>query len=230
MFADRKYRAEVYAVKGRACNCQAAFSEQAEALLSKAVKLSPTHADCWTALGVCLWKKGDRAGAKSCLLQSVKLRPSIEACCELSILIRQDDKGSFEQIVAESIDFAKKAIALDVRSEKGWYVLGNAMCAKHFNHTHAVEDLKKALAAYNRSQSLGGACNPDLYFNRASVHRSLLDLSEARADWTRCQLADPSLQAACLSSLRELEAIQFQLQQLLLKKLAVPPSDISRGE
>lgn len=189
---------EVCFIRGKAiCSSSSLYSPIAEELLARAVKLEPSKEIFWVGLATCLWKKNDKAAAKSCFVESIKVKPSKGAYRELSILSRKmTDESSQEKIIMAmdaSIQFAKDAIGLDVRDHMSWYVLGNATCAKYFLASLDVEDLQKSLAAYKRSEQLGGQGNPDLYFNRGNVLLFLQCFAEARASYLRAQDLDPSL-------------------------------------
>ena len=51
-------------IKGKALNSGQEYSEKAENFLTKAVKLNPSFAEAWVALGICIWRKGDKAHVK----------------------------------------------------------------------------------------------------------------------------------------------------------------------
>lgn len=61
-------RANYYYLKGKALNAVDRYSQQAEELLSKAVKLDPKLIDAWNELGDCYWKKNDIQQAKNCFV------------------------------------------------------------------------------------------------------------------------------------------------------------------
>lgn len=154
---------DVYYIKGKAHDfSNSSYSVKAENFLNKAVKLDPTRANSWTALGVCLWKKGDKSAAISCFHESIKNQPNKEAFRELSILIRQPIKANIEdnnivlcENILDSVKYAKKAIALDYDDQKSWYVLGNSLMSKYFNYeVHDMDDLRRGLSAYNRAIQL----------------------------------------------------------------------------
>ena len=102
-----------------------------------------------------------------------------------------------------------KAIA-HVTDKKSWYVLGNAHLAQFFQLKHDPADLSKALKAYRRAmpveaKKVGGAngngdanmdTNPDLFFNRATVHKYLENYDEAIADFRAAAALDPELPVA----------------------------------
>lgn len=74
------FAGEVAFIRGQAMNLsQSDFKSEAEEQLSKAVKLLPHHAASWCALGICLWKKGDKHSALSCFLESIKHEPQAAA-------------------------------------------------------------------------------------------------------------------------------------------------------
>ena len=69
------------------------------------------------------------------------------------------------------------------------YLLGNALTSKYFSYSNDMKDLFRALSAYLRSESEGGTCNPDLYYNRGMVLQYMLDYANAlQAYHTACTI------------------------------------------
>nr|CAD7462445.1 unnamed protein product [Timema tahoe] len=66
--AQRLSRVMYYYLKGKALNVGPQHSPQAEAALSKAVKLDPTLVEAWNELGDCYWKKDEIKEAKNCFM------------------------------------------------------------------------------------------------------------------------------------------------------------------
>lgn len=58
--------ARLLALRGRALSVSAEPSDEAQDLLSRAVKLDPTLVEAWNALGEYYWKKGSNDVAKNC--------------------------------------------------------------------------------------------------------------------------------------------------------------------
>jgi hypothetical protein len=153
------------------------------------------------------------------LLESLKQADSKDALRDLSMITRQikSQDDSLVDKIEESIDFAKRAIQLDLRDHKSWYVLGNAYCMKFFAYTRDVRDLAKALSAYQRSESLGGDCNPDLYYNKGNVHRYLQDFSGAVECYRQACAIDSSLSAAN-ESLEDIKSFLIRISDMIEHK------------
>lgn len=195
-------------MKGRALDCSSFdYAPESEKWLSKATKLSPTDGQVWFALGLCLWKKGDITAAHSCMMQSVSLDSSKEVMAELSILCRQITSSDepISESIESSIDWAKKALNLDMKFPKSWYVLGNALCAKYFKVSHSIEDLQKGLSAYKRADSQGGSANPDLKFSQASVQQYMQDYEDAIENYRAAKALDISMKAEAEQAIEKIE-------------------------
>ena len=63
---------------------------------------------------------------------------------------------------------------------------------KFFAVTSEIQELNKALAAYKKSEALGGDCNPDLFYNRGNVYRYLQEYTKAMESYSRTLDIDPS--------------------------------------
>mmetsp|Transcript_14412 Transcript_14412/g.21628 ORF Transcript_14412/g.21628 Transcript_14412/m.21628 type:complete len:425 (-) Transcript_14412:116-1390(-) len=189
---------EVAFIKGKSLNAIDEFTASAEEWLTKAVKLDPSNVSAWIALGQCAWKKGNLSQAKHFLNESLQYGETQEALQDLSMITRQIRVQGEDPSVAmdESIRLAKRAIQLDLNDHKSWYVFGNAHCMRFFSVSQDVSDLKKALTAYTKSESLGGDCNPDLFYNRGNVHRYLQEYAAAVSSYARSVSIDPSFTEA----------------------------------
>jgi len=195
--------AELSYIRGKSLNALDDIDLGAEDYLSRAIKLDPSNVNAWMAMGQLAWKKGDVVQAKTLFEESLKHSQTKEAYQDLSMITRQiprqlhdEDKGGGAkdrgEIMQDSIKLAKKAIALDINDHKSWYILGNALCMNFFTVTNDVFDLNKALAAYKKSESLGGECNPDLFYNRGNVHRYIQSYSLALECYKQTADIDPS--------------------------------------
>ena len=204
--------AELSYIRGKSLNALDDSGMGAEDYLSRAIKLDPSNVDAWIAMGHVAWKKGDVLQAKHLFEESLKHSPTKEAYQDLSMITRQipkqtrgeggepKDRG---EIMQDSIKLAKKAIALDMNDHKSWYILGNALCMNFFTVTNDVYDLNKALTAYKKSESLGGDCNPDLYYNRGNVHRYMQNYSLAIECYKKTVDIDPSSFSQANDSLQD---------------------------
>lgn len=200
-----KKTAELCYIRGKCLNALDSIDIGAEGYLTRAIKLNPSNVHAWMAMGQCAWKKGDVLQAKHLFEESLKYSETKEAYQDLSMITRQiplrafgtqegedtarQDRGA---VMQESIKLAKKAISLDINDHKSWYILGNALCMNFFTVTNDIFDLNKALAAYKKSESLGGDCNPDLFYNRGNVHRYLQNYALAIKCYKQAVDIDPS--------------------------------------
>ncbi|KAI4357706.1 hypothetical protein L6164_001639 [Bauhinia variegata] len=193
-------RATLEYLRGKILDVFPDFSKEAEDHLSKAVKLNPSLADAWLCLGNCIWKKGDLSGAKNCLTLALSKGPNKKILCQLSMLKRRMSQGAEIQseLVEESIQHAKEAIALDVKDGNSWYNLGNAYLTSFFvtgawDHSKLLHSLK---AYQNAEKDERMKSNPDLYFNCATVNKYLENYDRALSGFEVAALKDPGLSAA----------------------------------
>ena len=242
---------ELLYIRGKALNAldytqqqEGDQQEQQEVIkdyLSKSIKLNPNNVQAWMTMGQYEWKLGNIKEAKKMFLESLKHEETKEAYQDLSMIIRQlssvrrtnqdvdhdvdqdDDDVPQErsEIMKESIKLAKKAISMDINDHKSWYILGNALCMNFFTVTHDVVDLKKALTAYKKSESLGGECNPDLYYNQGNVHRYLQNYSEALKCYQQTYDIDPSSFSQTNDSLQDVSHFVNRVNDLVQHKVYV---------
>jgi tetratricopeptide (TPR) repeat protein len=186
-------------LRGKVLDVFPEYKKEAEDHLSKAVKLNPSLADAWLCLGNCIWKKGDLSAAKNCLNLALNKGPNKKILCQLSMLKRSMSQGADNQaeLVDESIQHAKEAIALDVKDGNSWYNLGNAYLTSFFvtggwDHTRLSHSLK---AYQNAEKDEGIKSNPDFYFNSAIANKYLENYERALSGFEAAALKDPGLNA-----------------------------------
>ncbi|KAJ4460054.1 putative Tetratricopeptide repeat protein 5 [Paratrimastix pyriformis] len=213
------------------------YVPEVEALLQKAVKSVPDLPDAWTALGHCLWKKGEIPAAKSCFETAIQkcveghTGNKKEALRALSVTLRHFEKDSpnAPAHISESIDKAKEAVMLDVSDCHSWYWLGAAYLARFFSGTPQAEDLRNALKAYKSAERNATAPVPgatpsptsssllDLYINRGTVYRFLMNFDLALADYQHALRIEPNC-AEAQNFLEQLREVVTQIQASLSKK------------
>lgn len=89
MVQNKKEKAELLYLKGRALDFLPEYTKQAEDLLSKSLKLLPTKREAWDALGHVYWKKNDLPAAKNCFESSLEQDPNnAEILRNLSMVLR----------------------------------------------------------------------------------------------------------------------------------------------
>jgi Tfp pilus assembly protein PilF len=119
-------------VRGRALDCRAEFSPEAEVELGVAVKLAPNKAAHWNAMGHCLWKKGEQQSARHCferaLASNCSASPaeSATALREISKLMRQLPVRSMAEKAGNlraSLERAEAAVEQDSSDAESWCVV-----------------------------------------------------------------------------------------------------------
>ena len=119
-------------VRGRALDCRAEFSPDAEVELGVAVKLAPNAAAHWNAMGHCLWKKGEQQSAQHCFERALDTNcsaspaESATALREISKLMRQLPARSIAEKAANlkaSLERAEAAVAQDPSDAESWCVV-----------------------------------------------------------------------------------------------------------
>lgn len=210
-------RATYEFLRGKILDVFSDYRKEAEDHLSKAVKLNPSLADAWLCLGNCIWKKGDLSSAKNCFTLALSKGPNKSLLCQLSMLERRMAQGSENEaeIVEESIQHAKDAIALDVKDGNSWYNLGNA-CLTSFFVTGVCDHNKllRSLKAYqNAEKDERMKSNPDLYFNCATVNKYLENYERAISGFEAAVLKDPGLNAT--EEVQKIINLLDKLQSLL---------------
>ena len=147
-----------------------------------------------------MWKKPDIEKAIKYFKDALNLDPKNKTSLRsLSMIIRTKQVNSTEekqQIAKESLDYAKKAITLDLKDSLSWYVYGNAYFYKAFIDKTQYNDLRYALSAYNKSQEkISKYKNPDLYYNRGVVHAYLENYENAYKDFLEANNIDETLKS-----------------------------------
>ena len=121
---NKKEKAELLFLRGRALDFLPEYSRQAEENLSKSLKLLPTKREAWDALGHVYWKKNDLAAAKNCFESSLEQEPNNRQILRnLSMVYRQqqtEDLEARKANYAKSIQLANKACSLDMRDSQSW--------------------------------------------------------------------------------------------------------------
>ena len=147
-----------------------------------------------------MWKKPDIEQAIKYFEKALELEPKNKTSLRsLSMIIRTTETTSNEEkskIAQKSLDYAKKAISLDMKDSVSWYVYGNAYFYKAFIDKTQYNDLSFALSAYNKSQEkISKYKNPDLYYNRGVVHAYLENYEKAYQDFKVANSIDETLKS-----------------------------------
>lgn len=209
---DPQTRAELSLLHGRTCDAGEAYSEEAERLLTAAVKLLPDSSDAWKYLAHAVWKKQDLASARSCYEEALRRRrQDPEALRSLSMLLRQMPRGQSTarlaeggaegghaageaSLITESIAVAREAVAYDLSDSASWSCLGNAHLSRFFGGSaRHPSDLLNASKAYSKAVALEAARLAP--FNVGVAEQQSIGSTEASAMSTS-ELASQPLQAA----------------------------------
>ncbi|KAK7078837.1 Tetratricopeptide repeat protein 5 [Halocaridina rubra] len=192
-------KGELCFLRGRVLNATAEYSAEAEEELGRATRFNLP--DAWNELGEVQYKKGDLVAAQTCFEKALKLAQNKVYYRNMSMLMRSlpwKTGNEREQNVEKGLDYAKKAIQLDMGDGHSWLVLGNAYLASFFTIDSKLESLKNCKAAYNKAASDPlAALLPELHFSRfhlqwyeedyAGALRSLQRASELEPSWLECK-------------------------------------------
>ena len=145
-----------------------------------------------------MWKKKSTDTAINYYKKALELDPKNKtALRSLSMIIRTKEAQSLEEkqkISEESLEYAKKAISLDMADGFSWYIYGNAFFYKAFIDKTQYKDLHLALSAYNKAQNKESKYkNPDLFYNRGVVHAYLEEYQNAYNDFKEAHNIDETL-------------------------------------
>lgn len=166
-------------LKGCVHNIGHDYNKDAEDILSDAAKMNPTMYEIWNQLGDCIWKKGDKKGARNCFERSLAQMKNKVSLRNLSIVMRQQDNVN-KTVIDESVQLSKDAVALDVRDGTSWYILGNAYLAQFFQCGQLSNVLKCSMNAYCKAgEDAKVESDPDYHYNRAIVYKYLDDYCNA---------------------------------------------------
>ena len=189
-----KNKAEYLMLKGKCLNVKSKHDEEAQEIMSKAVKLDPKQVEAWNILGECFWKKGDIDSAKNCFTGALQHSTNKVALRNLSMVLRQFGSSREEklQYITDGVAKAKEAVNLDIADGTSWFVLGNAYLAQFFGGTQSEQVLQLCLKAYTQAEKDAVAKNnPDLHFNRSMCYLYQSDFKAALYSFITASRLDP---------------------------------------
>ena len=205
-------RAAILLIQGRALDAAGGFSPEAEAALSRAVRLDASRADAWAALGHVQWKKPDIESARESFSASLERGPTPLAHRSLAQLARAQaatgggGAAANALAAATAVRHAKSAVQLDVSDAASWSALGIAHLTEAASATFSAADVRRARAAFARAALLEEQAavraaevddapvrNPDLHFNRGHALAYAEDYAGAIKSFKFAAEIDPAL-------------------------------------
>jgi hypothetical protein len=196
--------------------------DDAEAMLSKSIKLDPSNIDAWNSLAHCHWKRGKGAQAKAYFLGALEVQRNAITLQNLSMLLRHLPSSSPQEQcrnIKKSLALAKEAVTVTKGDGKSWYNLANAYLAVFFQGSQDPTDLDRSLKAYSKADSLGeGKTNPDLHYNRGTINKFLENYQEACDDYTNAMRLDPMQQLPSKDKIADITRHVVRLAELVDKR------------
>lgn len=193
---EREDKAVFLYLKGRLLNLDGDFNQEAEGLLSRAVKLNPTLVEAWNELGESYWKKGDWVTAKTCFegaLQHKKNKVSLRC---LSMVLRQLPYSTPEESIANvelGLSKGKEAVSLDTTDGLSWSIMGNAYFAHFFLVSQNPKTLKQAMSAYAQAEKdVVSRTTPELHYNKGIALKYEEEFLAALDCFKQAQALDPT--------------------------------------
>ena len=169
-------------------------SEDAENLLTRAVKLDPSLLNAWNALAECFWRRGELDLARNCIRRGLERKRTVQGLRMLSMVVREPITSLTIDAANESVALAKEALSLDLDSCQSWECLGNAYLGQFAANDQARLDIVKlAQKAYGKAVSKPEAdWRPYLHFNRATSCMWAADFEEALNAYDKVSAIDAS--------------------------------------
>ncbi|KAK8723520.1 hypothetical protein OTU49_011756 [Cherax quadricarinatus] len=231
-------KGELHFLRGRALNATAEYSAEAEEVLGRATRFNLPSA--WNELGECQYKKGDLTGALTCFEKALRLAQDKVYYRNMSMLMRSlpwKTSNEREENIEKGLEYARKAIQLDMSDGHSWLVLGNAYLALFFTVDSKMESLKHCKAAYSKAANDPLAVVlPELHFSKFHVQwyeedyagalSSLQRAHELEPTWTECQTKFDE----CLKFLTKLSQMVKNKGQLNQRRLNALTADINTSQ
>ncbi|XP_066252294.1 tetratricopeptide repeat protein 5-like [Euwallacea similis] len=218
-------------LKGKLLNVYPTYSKEAEALLSKAIKLDPKLVDAWNELGECYCKIYDFVKAKSCFEGAMKEKKNKISLRNLSIILRQESNKSQEEKqknVEQGLSFAKEAVQLDPQDGNSWAILGNAYLYYFFVVQQNPSVLKQCLSAYSQSEKyIVTRTSSDLHYNKAITFKYQEEFKLALETFHQSSLYDPTWDSPKVKESQLLKYLQ-EIQELVTSKGKLKPKKLQQ--
>jgi len=189
-------RAQYLYLRGRVVNISGDYSADAEALLSKAVKLRPDLVEAWNELGECYMMKQDWDTARTCFEGALEHRKDKVSLRNLSMTLRQVAAASQEERIGNveaGLARGKEAVALDTTDGTSWSLLGNAYLSHFFQVSQNPKTLKQAMSSYGQAErDVVSRSSPELHYNKGVALKYEEDFQSALASFARAAALDPT--------------------------------------
>jgi len=232
--AEPKVRVEDRAcflyLKGRVQNISGEYSPEAEATLSKAVKLSPDLVDAWNELGECYMMKQDWETAKTCFEGALQHRKDKVSLRNLSMTLRQVGAASQEERIGNvehGLARGKEAVGLDTSDGTSWSLLGNAYLSHFFQVSQNPKTLKQAMSSYTQAEKdIVSRSSPELHYNKGIALKYEEEFKSALESFAQASALDPTWQeprgqeAVLIKYLQDIVTLLELRGKLKAKKLA----------
>jgi tetratricopeptide (TPR) repeat protein len=218
---DAARKARVLTLRARARLILPAYSKEAEADLSKALKLRPGDTAAWVAMSECLWKRDALKEARDALDSALSVDPKcVPALAQLSRILRafcsRKEIPSEErvQLMELSVAKAKEAVAIDMTSGEAWAALGIALMQQTVALGMDLGLLRKALQALTQAGRRNEQ-DPDIAYNRGVVRKCLGEYGAACSDFAKAYELDPAGLSTALKEKQSVAALLAGFQGVI---------------
>ncbi|CAD5119140.1 DgyrCDS7780 [Dimorphilus gyrociliatus] len=187
--------------KGKLLNKHPEISDECEKVLTKVVKLRPEIVEGWSELGECLFKLRKFDVSMTCFQKAVEKdlthTPSLRHYSMLLRQVKYKEPEDKDKAIRESIDWAKRAVARDVKDGFSWLTLANAYTAMFFATLDNDQILKQIFTAYEKAAADDRTVMcPDLHYNKGSILMYEERFQEAVDSFNQAVRLEPSWQQA----------------------------------
>jgi tetratricopeptide (TPR) repeat protein len=227
---DAARKARLLTLRARARLILPAYSKEAEADLSKALKLRPGDTAAWVAMSECLWKRDALKEARDALDSALSVDPKcVPALAQLSRILRafcsRKEIPSEErvQLMELSVAKAKEAVAIDMTSGEAWAPLGFALMQPTVARGMDLGLLRKALQALTQAGRRNEQ-DPDIAYNRGVVRKCLGEYGAACSDFAKAYELDPAGLSTALKEKQSVAALLAGFQGVMAAFTTTAPS------
>lgn len=200
--------------------------KDAESDISKALKLRSQDTSAWLVMSEIQWRRKSYREARDAAESALRSAPSnVQALCQasrLSRIVSSHEKAAEKKpaLIANSIQRAKQALAVDPSSSEAWLCLGLTLYHEAGSTAMTFAGLRKALSA------VAQACrcdpkNADAFLNRGLIEHSLTQFADALVSFETASKLDASLKAQCDPFFKRSQTMLMMLQQ----RLRIPVAD-----